>query len=230
MAKPAIKGKINQDEIFEMDEAPSVKGKKPPPAYRIYEGAKIPVSKALGPALKSKYDAAKKAYEFTTQAWQEVLAYYNNNQVKGATTSTGHFRRGDSTENIIFSNLNMMIPAVYAKNADFAVNTVDEEDKPFSEALRHLLNALFKRKDYLNAKQKVKKACGMALLTNFGIFKIDYTKKEDSRELVLEEMQSLSTQLQKAKNKAELRWRRRSRLLHAAFCCSCAAGCGPGRP
>lgn len=207
MAKSPVKGRINEDEIFEVggvDEEPSTKGKKAPPAYRIYKDAKIPVSKALGPALRAKYDAAIKAYDFTRQAWQEVLAYYNNNQVKGATTSTGHFRRGDSTENVVFSNLNLMIPTVYAKNADFAVNTIDAEDKEFTEALRHLLNALFKRRDYLNAKQKIKKACGMALLTNFGIFKLDYTKKDDSREVVIEEMQKLSQELQKAKTKAEV--------------------------
>ena len=205
MAKQ-LKGRINEQEIFEVavDEPPSQKGKKEPPAYRIYEGAKIPVSKALGPSLRKKFDAAIKAYDFTRQAWQEVLAYYNNNQVKGATTSTGHFRRGDSTENIVFSNVNLMIPAVYSKNADFAVNTIDAEDKPFTEALRHLLNALFKRRDYLNAKQKVKKACGMGLLTNFGVFKIDYTKKDDSRETVVAEMERLSEELRKVKDKASV--------------------------
>lgn len=207
MAKAAVKGRINEQEVFEpaeMDDPPSQKGYKAPPAYKIYKDAKIPVSKALGPSLKKKFDASIKAYDFIRQAWQEVLAYYNNNQVKGATTSTGHFRRGDSTENVVFSNLNMMIPAVCAKAADFAVNTIDSEDKPFSEALRHLLNALFKRRDYLNAKSKIKKAVGMGLLTNFGVFKIDYTKKDDSRETVIQEMEQLSTELRKAKTKAEV--------------------------
>src|SRR5258705_5019114 len=170
------------------------------PLYQIYEGSKVVVSKQVGKYWKNRYDAALKAYEEIRNSWEEVYRYYNHSQNKSSQTPRGLFHRGDSTENIIFSNLNIMLPAVYSRDPDVSVTTNDKEDEDFVNCLQAVLNAIFKRKNLLNAKPKIKKAAGNALLTNFGILKLDWTKKDDSLEMAQEEMVRISNELAQAKN------------------------------
>lgn len=196
-------GRINNEGVFEA-ELPPKNSKKPDPPYRIYAGSKIAVSKAVGKMMQKKYEAAVKVNETIRAAWDQSIAYYNNNQTMGvAQSSAGMFHRGEGTENIVYSNINLMVPAVYNKNPDFAISTVDKADEPLVNALKPLLNSLFRRKDYLNAKYKMKKAVGMGLLTNFGVVKIGYTKKDDSVEHVLEELNRISKELEKVKTVEE---------------------------
>ena len=193
-------------EYFDVDTLDKTKPRndKPEPLYRIYEGSKVPVSKALGNRFKSMRDAALKANEVVLNAWNEVLRYYNNHQMKAAASSNGSFTRGDGTENIIYSNINVMLPATYGKDPDFVVNTTDSEDEAFAKTSRTLLNRLFKDKKYLNAKPKIRKATGFALLTNAGILALDYTQKDDSREAANEQMMAITKELREAKNQQEL--------------------------
>jgi hypothetical protein len=177
--------------------------KKPPqpqPLYQVYEGSKIVISKQVGIYWKNKYDAAVKAYEEIRNAWEESYRYYNHSQNKSIHTPRGSFHRGDSSENIVFSNLNIMLPAIYSRDPDVTCVTNDKMDQPFTECLEALLNAIFQRKNLLNAKPKIKKAAGIALLTNFGVLKLDWTKKDDSVELALQEMQRVSDELITAKS------------------------------
>lgn len=176
------------------DGAPKPKGPEPS-LYRVYEGSRIAVSNAVGPMFKKKLDAAILAYEHVNTIWELCFKYYNHDQTRTVQTPRGLFRRGDATENIVFSNLNVMLPAVYSKDPDITCTTSDEKDQPFCNAIQALINALFRRKDGLNAKYKVKKAAGMALLTNFGIFKLLFTQKSDSREFALTEMERITMEL-----------------------------------
>lgn len=167
------------------------------PLYRVYEGSRIAVSKAVGTLWKKRLDAALVAYEQVYKAWDETFRYYNNNQVTEMQSSRGVFKRGDSTENIVYSNLNVMLPAVYSKDPDIAVNTTDETDDEFVSVLKSVLNVLFKSRHLLNAKPKIKRATGLALLTNFGVLKLDWTQKDDSREQAIAKLTELSEQLVK---------------------------------
>jgi hypothetical protein len=173
---------------------------QPQPLYQIYEGSKIVVSKQVGKYWKNKYDAAIRAYEEIRIAWEEIYRYYNHSQNKPIQTPRGIFHRGDSSENIIFSNLNIMLPAIYSRDPDVTCSTNDKNDQPFTSCLEALLNAIFQRKNLLNAKPKIKKAAGIALLTNFGVLKLDWTKKDDSAELALREVQRVSDELITAKD------------------------------
>lgn len=174
------------------------KEEKVQPLYQIYEGSKIPVSGQVGPMWKKKFDAAMKAYTATHEAWDVVMSYYNFNHMGSLETSAGTFKRGDGSENIVYSNLNTMLPAVYSKNPDITITSTDKEDDPFCRSMQNLINALIRRRDKINLKPKVKRAAGFAHLTNFGVFKLSYTQKDDSRELAMQEMQKLSTELAKA--------------------------------
>lgn len=170
------------------------------PLYQVYEGSRIAVSSSVGKAFKRRLDAAVKAYEHINLIWEECFKYYNNDQTRAQTTMRGIFKRGDGTENIVFSNLNIMLPAIYSKDPDITCSTTDEQDQPFCKALQALINALFKRRDGINAKPRVKKAAGTALLTNAGIVKLTFTQKSDSREFAINEMRRITGELAKAKD------------------------------
>jgi hypothetical protein len=189
-------------ELFDVDslgEKPVVEAAQP--LYQIYEGSKVVVSKQVGKYWKNRYDASLKAYEEIRLAWEEVYRYYNHSQNKTTMGSPrGVFRRGDSTENIIFSNLNIMLPAVYSRDPDVSVTTNDRDDEDFTNCLQAVLNAIFKRRNLLYAKPKIKKAAGMALLTNFGILKLDWTKKDDSLEFAQKEMLRITNEMKQAKS------------------------------
>jgi len=193
------------NEVFDVDA--HMKEKAPEaetPLYRIYKGSRIAISKATGQMWKKKLDAAKVAYEAVYEAWDQTMMYYNNNQTSELRTSKGLFKRGDSTENIVYSNLNVMLPAVYGKDPDIAVNTVDKEDDDFVSVMKSLLNVLMRGKNLLNAKPKIKRAAGFGLLTNFGVLKIDWTKKDDSVEFAMQELQKMTKELAECKDSKEV--------------------------
>jgi hypothetical protein len=166
------------------------------PLYRVYKGSRIAIGKSVGPMWEKKFNAARKAYEHIYEAWNEVFRYYNNNQVKAtAENPRGLFKRGDDTENFVFSNMNVMLPAVYSKDPDISCSTTDKEDEPFCQAMQRVLNTIFQRRDMVYMKPKAKRAVAFALLTNQGVLKLDFTKKSDSREQAAQEFQKLTEEL-----------------------------------
>ena len=172
------------------------------PLFQIFEGSRIAVGKGTGPTWKKKIDAAVKAYDYITQMWDEAFRYYNNSQGKALSTPRGVFKRGDSTENILYSNINIMLPAIYGKDPQITCSTQDAADEAFTESMQKLLNVLFRKRNLLNAKWKIRRAAGLGLLTNFGVLKLDFTKKDDSREIAIQSMQKISDELAKAKDTA----------------------------
>lgn len=190
---------INEDGIVTLDDdaVSEEAAEDVQPLFRIYEGSRVAVGKAVGQIWKRRLDAAMKAYQATTDVWDQVIRYYNNSQDKSIVTPRGVFKRGDETENVIFSNTNITLPAIYSKDPDVTCSTGDDADQPFCDALEKLLNVLFRRKDKLNAKPKIKKAAGLGLLTNYGVLKLDNVLKDDSREYAAQEMQRLTDQLGK---------------------------------
>jgi len=196
-----------QGELFDVDEY--INGKQPEPdkkipAYQMYPDSRIPVTKAFGSLWRNKLDAALTANELIYESWEQCFAYYNNHQNRVSGSSKGVFSRGDVTENVVYSNVNVMLPAVYGREPDIAVNTTDKEDEKFSQCAHSLLNALLKGKNLLNCKPKVKKAVGVALMTNFGVLKLDYTRKEDSVENMMEELARVTDEISTAKNAKQL--------------------------
>jgi len=178
--------------------------KKPPPPYQIFGDSKIPVTKAYGSLWRTMIDSALKANELIHDAWEQCFAYYNNHQVKVSESSKGTFTRGDVTENIVYSNVNVMLPAVYGRDPDIAVNTTDKEDEKFSECAQALLTQLLKGKNLLNCKPKVKKAVGVALMTNYGVLKLDYVLKSDSQDSMLESLMEVTKEIETAKSQKAL--------------------------
>lgn len=172
--------------------------------YRIYEGSRVAISSAVGKRWKRIFDAACATYAPIWDNWEEAFRYYNNIQGGSAIqTPFGPFKRGDGTENIVYTNINVLLPAVYSKDPSVTCSTTDEGDKDFTRAQQTLINTLFKRKDALNAKPKIKKGVGLGLLTNSGVLKLDFTKRDDSRELAAAQLESLTQALRVAKTQEE---------------------------
>jgi hypothetical protein len=183
---------------------PGKADKKEPPPYQVYPDSKIPVTKSYGTLWRTMIDSTLRANEFIHDAWEQCFAYYNNHQVKTQGSSKGTFVRGDVTENIVYSNINVMLPAVYGRDPDISVNTTDKEDEKFADCASNLLNALLKGKNLLNCKPKVKKAVGVALMTNYGVLKLDYVLKSDSQDTVLESLMEVTKEIERAKNSKAL--------------------------
>lgn len=138
------------------------KEKKEVAPYQVYPDSKIPVSKAFGSLCRTMVDSAMKANELIHEAWEQCFAYYNNHQVKISESSKGTFSRGDITENMVYSNINVMLPAVYGRDPDIAVNTTDKEDEEFSKCASNLLNALLKGKTFkLQTEDQKGCRCGL---------------------------------------------------------------------
>lgn len=183
------------------DDAP-----EPQKLYEIYEGSRIPVSKAVGKAHHARFNAGVVAFEKTWDAWEEAFRYYNHNQTKDNTTPRGFFKRGDTTENIVYANVNTQLPAIYARNPDVTCTTVTKEQEPFCKTMELLLNALIRRKAApgINLKPKARRQALFAELTNFGILKLDFTGKDESREEAVKEMESLLSEYENAKTIEEV--------------------------
>lgn len=197
----------------EYDDLPDVDGLaegkvEPPesvqPLYQIFEGSRIAVGSATGKMWRRKIDAAMAAYEHMYVVWEDCFKYYNNDQNKDSGGPDGNFHRGDGTENIVFSNLNIMLPATYSKDPDISCSTTDEKDQPFCNALEALINVLFKTRKGIQAKPKIKKGAGIGLLTNCGVLKMSFTKKDDSREFAVNEMNRITEELAKAKKQEQI--------------------------
>lgn len=180
---------------------------EPQPLFRIYADSKIIVGKAMGPTWKNVVDAAEKAYEPIWAVWNEVYRYYNNDQSsqKALDTPTmGTFKRGDGTENMVYSNLNVTLPAIYSKDPNFTCTATDDEDQDFGKCMQSVINQMFRRQDKINAKPRIKRSAGFALLTNFGVLKLDWTKKDDSRELAQQDMARIMDAMAKTTKQDDL--------------------------
>ena len=193
--------------IDAFDQPPPEKGpEKEQPLFRVVGDLRIPVSKAFGKTWQTRYDAAMATYETLHLDWQEALLYYNNNQSREQLGSKGAFRRGDSSENIVYANINTVVPAIYSKNPDVVVNTDDAEDENFGMTMQTLLRALIHRREApcLHLKPYMSKAAMMAELTNFGVIKLGFTDKESSQEKQAVALADIGQRLLKAKNAKEV--------------------------
>ena len=198
------KAPVVQNDILEgMGEEAPVAGdpNKDQPLYRIFAESRIPVSRAVGPGLKRKYDAALTAFTVAREAHNLAYEYYNSHQEKDRVTPKGAFKRGDATENLVYSNVNTMVPATYSKNPQFTCTTGDTGDKEFCKTMQAFINAIIKKKHApgINLKPRAKRATMLAELTNLGVMKLEHTLKDQSREQALNEMEALRDRLAKAK-------------------------------
>ncbi len=193
--------------------------KKLEPVYKMVGASKIPVSKALGSVWKSRRNQAiaKRRNSGVESAWDEALRYYYNDQSEhrdgGNPSKSGnrkHARKlGDQhteTENIVYSNVNALVPMIYAKNPTAEVTNENEPDDPLVELAEAVLNAMSRKtaSPGVNLKPKAKRAVVMTTLTNRSYIEIGWTFKEQSSDKALQDLTELSTRYQGAKTSKEV--------------------------
>ena len=181
------------------------------PIYKVFTDSKIPVSKHTGKMWEQRLSEIKSQNKVTgaERRWTVAIDYYQDDQTDGSVSgydlaeiSTGDNKKKQSTENIIYANVSSLVPALYAKNPDISIST-DENDKEDQVNLfEKLLDRLFSGRmaPAVNIKPKMKKLTVITLLTNIAYLEVSYTKREESSEQVLAEIEKLSTELQEAKD------------------------------
>ncbi len=196
-----------------------------PPMYRIDPTTKVPVSKKHGLHFKNLLGAAQKARKAHVDAWDEALRYYNHDQMMHRVGSDDNrsgnryfaMRRNtqwSETENLVYSNTAAILPAVYAKNPQAEFTTPNMSLSEYSEQYRQqmqkvetLVNTLAAKKHApgLNLKTHVHQAVIAAELCNLGWIEVGWVDRENSNEVVQQQLQQLSTELMEAKDQKTIR-------------------------
>ena len=217
MADTPISSNVDA-QISRLADLPTEKAKKAVdtgPMYRMMENTKIPVSKAEASLWKSRRDAGRAAMKNVVSQWKEAEAYYSLGQDAHRTDASGgevsgnersgrnKGRRYSSTENVVYSNVNAIVPATLSKNPQAEVTAFVDELAGQATVYEHLINRLAQMKyaPGFNLKPKLNKCILRAEITNETWALVGYTKKEDSAEQARQDLIKIGEQLAKAENK-----------------------------
>lgn len=186
------------------------------PQYRVLTEDRIPVSKRLGPLWQSRKDAGASRVKESghLDRWNDAIDYYRNDQsgsrrhngsedisrVRSNVTLT---TKGRESENIVFANVSALVPATYTKNPKITLTTENAELQPFCRAGEKLVNALIAKEAApgVNLKPHMRRAIIMANLTNLAYVDVGYTKRAESSEDTLKEINNLANELKNAKSR-----------------------------
>jgi hypothetical protein len=185
------------------------------PLYRVVGDSKIPVSRAAGELWASRKEQGLHGRSDMEANWDEAIRYYDNDQTQYRTQEEARAGNRASrrlnnawseTENVVFANCSIMVPMLYAKNPHVEFTSETDQGKERAKCLERLLNKLLSQKNApgLNFKGIARRMVLTALLTNAAIVKIGWTKKVDSSEEAIAELQQLSVELEEAKTKKEI--------------------------
>lgn len=190
------------------------------PIYQVIGDTRIPTSKHAGSLWRSRYDTAmaKVRKSGAWDAWDETIRYYKNDQTgkrnrddpnrtpaKSAIEITGG--QFTNTENVVFANVSALVPSIYAKNPDVTVtSSKGDQDRYFAECLQKLIRTLMQKRTApgVNLKPKMRLSVVRTTLTNIAWVECGYTKREDSSNVVMDEIKQLSDELANAKSRKEI--------------------------
>lgn len=185
-----------------------------PRLYKMMPDSRIPVSKQLGPLWESRKRAGLRQAEVCREAWNEAIRYYNNDQSPhrnarhdgSGNDVRQHTNQWTYTENIVFANAAAQLPSLYSRNPTSETTAHDESEQPFADVCDKLVNALFSRRDapYVPMKARARRAILTAILTNSGWLKLGWIDKADGSEGVLEQLNVLAQEYEKAKTREEI--------------------------
>lgn len=191
--------------------------KKAGPIYRMMSESRIPVSKSEAGLWKSRRDMGRQAIQNISKAWKEAEAYYslgqdthrqdNGGEVKGNSRYARNInRRYNSTENIVYSNVNAMVPAILAKNPQAEVTAFLKQYEAQATIREHLVNRLaaMKYAPGFNFKPKLRKSIVRCEITNEAWIMSGYIKKDESADSARTELAMLGEALTKAKTQKEI--------------------------
>ena len=196
---------------------------KETPSYKVLGDSKIPVSKSVGTVWKSRRDAALKNRSRTRvdEAWDEAFRYYFNDQLShrvGVDDGAGNSiaasqdnatRTHSETENIVYANVNALVPSLFSKNPEpeITVNaSVEEGLNTIRKPAERLLKVLGGRKyaPGFNLKSRIRRAIVLATLTNNAWISVDYIRRADASEQARADVLELAARYEKEKDPKEI--------------------------
>ena len=192
------------------------KSRKKTPVYQVIGDSKIPVSKSAGKVWKSRLAMAVKVTNEVSEAWDEALRYFANDQTQhrnpeehASGNLAGNQRLNSNiteTENVVFANVTTMVPALYARNPKAEFTSTTEGNKRLATITERLVNALGAKKASpgLNMKPKAKRCVVTSLLANRSWLEVGWTFKQESSEQALSDLADLAKQLEKAKSTKQI--------------------------
>lgn len=180
------------------------------PMYKMMPNTKIPVSKKEAGLWKARRDAGKQAISTIVSQWKEAMAYYSLGQDVHRQDNHGESsgnergarnkgRRYSSTENVVYSNVNAIVPAIIAKNPQSEVTSFLDSLNATATMYEHLINRLAQMKyaPGLNLKPKLRKCILRCEIMNEAWVMVGYTKKEDSAEQARADLIKIGEELAK---------------------------------
>lgn len=186
------------------------------PSYKMIGDSKIPVSKSHGSLWKARRDAGNKKMQHDVERWNQAFRYFDNDQYFHRTDRQGMSGNIDvsmrrqkihsETENIVYANVMSMIPALYAKNPNGEFTGYNEQDESVLRIGERLMKALCAMKvaPGFNLRSKIKRCVACTLLTNEAWIVYGYTRKEDSSEQNIADLNEIGEKLAKAKDTKEI--------------------------
>lgn len=187
------------------------------PLYNLDPKTRIPVSKVEGSVWQGRKTGGMKRMQWLTRAWDEAERYYSAGQMDHR-RETGGERVGNdvagknrskklsSTNNQVYATVNAEIPNVYAKNPTIEVTMNTKALEPVGALLTRFGNNIIARKDTpgINLKPKARKCAMRASTMNEAWLLVGYTKREDSVDSALADIQRIGQELEKAKNESDV--------------------------
>lgn len=185
------------------------------PLYRIDANLRVPVAKSTGTLWKGRISSAKSNIKLEADGWEEAIRYYNNNQQShrdnagdnGDVAGNSYYAKRRNkvwteTENIVYSNVQAVLPSVYAKNPQAAFTTDVVELKAYVQLVERLINRIcsLRHTPGINLKIHAKQAVVSAEVTNVGWLYYGYTLRSEGGMYAQQQLAELSQQLEAAKD------------------------------
>ena len=223
MAQPPTDAQDNiERQIAEIDGGTADPNMMPvaPTPERLYKQdpqSKIMVSKHEGKVWEAKIKSGRKIIENLKESWEEAERYYSNSQ-ESHRKLTGGDKAGNAgfakdrresfstTENYVYSTVNAVIPAIYAKNPDCEITMFDPARQKFGDMMETLVDRLASMRSApgFNLKPKIRKSIVRTEISNESWVLVGYTQKQYSADQARKDIYDLGQQLLNAKDGKEI--------------------------
>jgi hypothetical protein len=177
------------------------------PLYRVIGNTRIATSKHRGKLWKTRKEQGLTATRDLRKSWDENIKYYKHDQSTRIESDSDVKKPRKETENMVFTNVTVLVSMLYTKNPDCEFTPSNEETKPLALALDKLIGKLanMKAAPGLNIKRKSKKAVALTSLCNLAWFEVGYTLKPHSADAAVTDLERISEELQNAKNVKDIK-------------------------
>lgn len=169
---------------------------------RLLSDNAIPVPLALGDIFKDRFEDVTKLYEDYHKDWLAAIKEYH---LTGSVKSSEDNQA--PAQNFVRVIVQSLLDLTYMQNptAEFSTISDDQKDREFSEMLSAVITSVVNKRSAggLNIRPYILLQMALAHLTNFGVLKLTYTKREVSQERVLDLFNKTKTKLQETKDPDE---------------------------